>query len=518
MAEDAVLVAWMAVNPDDNDRINRKQLLDAVHFLGLNPTKKIMREFAAEAGEADALFTFQQLKQLINKIPSITADDLIQAFRIIDEDGDGTLSREELIATLMNFGERMTKAEVEQVMEFDTDKSGSIEYQEFCNMCMAFADQIKAMKPPPERRLSSASSLTASTIAPDDDESTKETTSKHRYSKQNAATKTTSKSPSASSRTTSSTPTTTKTQSQAAANKSATKAAKRKQPQKPAVTPSIPSASILKTWSCWHLHGRIQAQKETLPASQLFQLSVVKKTQLVVILAEEPSHVPPPTAIPGELECLLVNVEASSSTVILATSLVAKQHALVTELEPGQYTLIPMDVSGKFHPRESDASDLVTLCMTDSDDCKVFSDKATTVLDEVFRSFDIQHKGRLSRQEYDALLTQTDGESCEDDVWNFILENFDVEGGELTRRGFFQIYSQMIADETNDEGVYPHFQQLGYNKQLQADEVKLFNLSCYASETGAVSDLSLRPFDLELVKNSLHRWKETNGSTKPSRA
>lgn len=36
-----VEVAWMAVNPEDEDRISRKQLLDAVHFLGLNPTKKV---------------------------------------------------------------------------------------------------------------------------------------------------------------------------------------------------------------------------------------------------------------------------------------------------------------------------------------------------------------------------------------------------------------------------------------------------------------------------------------------
>ena len=40
----AVEAAWMAVNPDDEDRITRQQALDAVHFLGLNPTKKVTKD------------------------------------------------------------------------------------------------------------------------------------------------------------------------------------------------------------------------------------------------------------------------------------------------------------------------------------------------------------------------------------------------------------------------------------------------------------------------------------------
>lgn len=78
----------------------------------------------------------------------------------------------------------------------------------------------------------------------------------------------------------------------------------------------------------------------------------------------------------------------------------------------------------------------------------------------------------MSRTEYNSLLQQTDGEPCEDDVWEYILgcmqiivlllgvcfptvvlillpfvfreiEHFDVEDGELTRRGFFQIYKRV---------------------------------------------------------------------------
>lgn len=46
----------------------------------------------------------------------------MSAFRIIDENGDGQLSREELELMLTNFGERMSKSEV-QVRTFDNSRA-----------------------------------------------------------------------------------------------------------------------------------------------------------------------------------------------------------------------------------------------------------------------------------------------------------------------------------------------------------------------------------------------------------
>ena len=121
--------------------------------------------------------------------------------------------------------------------------------------------------------------------------------------------------------------------------------------------------------------------------------------------------------------------------------------------------------------------------------------QATQALDEAFRSFDTRRNGRLSRSEYNALLKQTDGEECEDDVWEFIVENFDTEEGELTRRGFFQIYTQMVADEESDSAVYPHFEHLGFNRKLQLDEAVLWHMTCYCEKEGALTKLELNAFD-----------------------
>jgi len=62
-------------------------------------------------------------------------EELYEAFKIFDKDGNGLISREELGEVMGKLGERLTSEEVEEMInEADIDGDGQIDYKEFVNM------------------------------------------------------------------------------------------------------------------------------------------------------------------------------------------------------------------------------------------------------------------------------------------------------------------------------------------------------------------------------------------------
>merc|ERR1719284_2299860 len=67
-----------------------------------------------------------------------TEEELIEAFKVFDRDEDGFISAGELRSSMMNLGEKLTDAEVdEMIREADMDGDGQINYDEFVKMMMA---------------------------------------------------------------------------------------------------------------------------------------------------------------------------------------------------------------------------------------------------------------------------------------------------------------------------------------------------------------------------------------------
>jgi calmodulin len=62
-------------------------------------------------------------------------EEMIEAFKVFDSDGNGMISSDELRQIMENLGEKLSKEEVdEMVKEADIDGDGQINYQEFVNM------------------------------------------------------------------------------------------------------------------------------------------------------------------------------------------------------------------------------------------------------------------------------------------------------------------------------------------------------------------------------------------------
>lgn len=67
-----------------------------------------------------------------------TEEELVDAFRVFDWDGNGLISAAELRHVMTNLGEKLTDEEVdEMIKEADLDGDGHINYEEFVRMMMA---------------------------------------------------------------------------------------------------------------------------------------------------------------------------------------------------------------------------------------------------------------------------------------------------------------------------------------------------------------------------------------------
>ena len=65
-------------------------------------------------------------------------EELHEAFKVFDKDGNGTISAAQLRHVMTNLGEKLTDEEVdEMIREADVDGDGEVNYEEFVKMMMA---------------------------------------------------------------------------------------------------------------------------------------------------------------------------------------------------------------------------------------------------------------------------------------------------------------------------------------------------------------------------------------------
>ena len=65
-------------------------------------------------------------------------EEVINAFRVFDKEGNGLIQTDELKHIMMTIGDKMTKDETDEIIhEADIDGDGTINYEEFVRMMMA---------------------------------------------------------------------------------------------------------------------------------------------------------------------------------------------------------------------------------------------------------------------------------------------------------------------------------------------------------------------------------------------
>ena len=79
------------------------------------------------------------LTMMARKMKDVDSEDEIkEAFRVFDKDGNGFISAAELRHLMINIGEKLSDDEVDQMIkEADIDGDGQVNYEEFAKMMSA---------------------------------------------------------------------------------------------------------------------------------------------------------------------------------------------------------------------------------------------------------------------------------------------------------------------------------------------------------------------------------------------
>jgi len=126
---------------DGSGTISTKELGTVMKSLGQNPTEAELQEMITEV-DANGSGTVGFPEFLVMMAPKMkdtdSEEDLREAFRIFDKDGNGFITHAELKHVMNNLGERLSDADVDQMIaEADIDSNGNVNYQEFVSMTMS---------------------------------------------------------------------------------------------------------------------------------------------------------------------------------------------------------------------------------------------------------------------------------------------------------------------------------------------------------------------------------------------
>lgn len=130
--------AFNLFDKEGNKTINSSDLGTVVRSLGLNPTQAEIKEWQSSLGSAQIGFdSFCDL--MVQKQGTTDSEtEVIEAFRVFDKEGNGTISANELKHVLTTLGEKLTDSEVDEVIkEADVDGNGHINYSNYVKMMMS---------------------------------------------------------------------------------------------------------------------------------------------------------------------------------------------------------------------------------------------------------------------------------------------------------------------------------------------------------------------------------------------
>ncbi|KAH8095800.1 hypothetical protein JL720_3129 [Aureococcus anophagefferens] len=112
--------AFSLFDKDGDGTITTKELGTVMRSLGQNPTEAELADMINEMKDTDS------------------EEEILEAFKVFDKDGNGFISAAELRHIMTNLGEKLTDEEVDEMLrEADIDGDGQINYEEFVKMMMS---------------------------------------------------------------------------------------------------------------------------------------------------------------------------------------------------------------------------------------------------------------------------------------------------------------------------------------------------------------------------------------------
>jgi calmodulin len=133
--------AFEMFDKDKDGYITAKELANVMRSLNQDPSEQELHDMISEVDvDGNGKIEFEEFVTLMNRRSkeTDTEEEVINAFKVFDKDGNGMISSTELRHVMTTLGDQLTDEEVdEMIREADIDGDGYINYEEFVRMMMA---------------------------------------------------------------------------------------------------------------------------------------------------------------------------------------------------------------------------------------------------------------------------------------------------------------------------------------------------------------------------------------------
>lgn len=409
--------AYLAVLSTTTEKITSiDELILALQFGGRNPSRKFAEKYWKH--DTDSI-SYNDFCDIMRKEKPLDKEAMLKAFKCIDTNGDGFITHDELFRLLTKQGERMTKSEVQAILDdADVNNDGKLDYNEFAALLVTTAEDCKQK------------SLKKLARADDDDVTSPSLSNSGTNRRQSIS---------------------------------------RKILQEP---------GNLMDWTKGSSKGSFFIDKKGMISSHHYKLHLTKDSEVfLTIRSTKNKKADQLRAIDMAVFC----IDKNSEVVAFTESKLGPKYCFHCELEKGTYSLITFTTGCWLSVREAEPAKQVNLTTGHGENLKL-SKIFKEALSEIFDGCDLNGNGYLSREEFDLFQFKSGGDLCDDDAWEIMKDNFEMKDDEITLKGFLDLNLMEAQDADGDPyDLWLTLENMGYNKALELDQASPFLLEVFCN-------------------------------------
>ena len=133
--------AYSLYDTDGDGAITSEELGTIMRSLGQDPTEAELKDMITEVdADNNGMIDFPEFLTMMQckTKDSDPEEDILEAFRVLDKDGNGSICASDLKIVMTNLGENLTDEEIEEMIkEADIDGDGLVNYEDFIKMMMS---------------------------------------------------------------------------------------------------------------------------------------------------------------------------------------------------------------------------------------------------------------------------------------------------------------------------------------------------------------------------------------------